>query len=185
MPLSLVARPLSFDLLVVWSKGRRGGARELCRCCGQGLWKSTRVLSWLPNTHTTPSAPVSPPSARGSSDDAGSSVPPQHRRTPTGTQKNPPFQLPRVSGSNPSGSEKPSSFWADLGSGLRWGKTAAESSASSQSMALDPLSISLLGTVSFCTEALLQQEADKATMLAHPSSSLSALWHNLSGPLNP
>lgn len=87
MPLSLVARPLSFDLLLVQSKGRRGGAGELCQCCGQGLWKSAWVLPWLPNTYTTPSAPVSPPSARGSSDDAGSSVPLQHRRTLIGTHK--------------------------------------------------------------------------------------------------
>lgn len=106
----------------------------------------------------------SPHSAQGSWQTA-SSAPPQSWRSPTWMQKPSLSQLPEVPGSNPSSSGKHPSSWAGLGCGLQRGKISIHGSG-------PPEHFPSWYCLSFCTAALLKQETDKATALAHPSSSL-------------
>lgn len=109
-----------------------------------------------------------------------SSAPPQGRRAPTWTQQPPPPQLPGVPGSNPSSSRKHPTAWADLRSGLGRGQLSVRGTG-------PPLHFPSRSCLSFCTAALLKQETDKATVRAHPSSSLllSGMIGGAPEPLRP
>ena len=130
------------------------------------LWRPTRATSLVPHPqHSNHRRGRCLPLQPGETGRHSVFCPPQSQRSPTWMQKPPPSQLPEVPGSNPSSSGKHPSSWAGLGCGLQRGKISIQGSG-------PPEHFPSWYCLSFCTAALLKQETDKATILAHPSSSL-------------